>query len=236
MERHTRRLVLRAGLGPSRPCLCARRNGHLRSRAAQRSRLRLAAWPGRPALGGRGYGATAEANRVRVLRTPRGKLGGRRVASTAVCLRTEAAVAAIHGYGSCRGWFGRTAGLECPRRAQRSNRCVRGAGYAAATARRGFAPYTTPAAPRLQHGPVGLYGPRRSRGGPSSARSQAEGRLVPRTSAPAGLTRTSRAEPLSGPWQRAWTPSCPDARIAAINPLSGAAVRAVRGWSCGLCC
>jgi DNA invertase Pin-like site-specific DNA recombinase/peptidoglycan hydrolase-like protein with peptidoglycan-binding domain len=230
MERTHRRLVLRAGLGAltALVVLLAGTGTCVASGAAEPVRLAAMAQAA-PLSEGAGYGATAEANRVRVLQRALGELGwapgridglfGPR--TEAAVLRFQAATGlAVDGAAGPQVWKALGRARRQPLR--------RGAGYAAPSGSRRVRALQQRLRGRgLRPGPVdGLYGPRTEA---AVARFQRAAKL--RVSGAANV-RTWRVLTVASQRPSAERPvaASVDAirpqtlRTTSINPVSGAAV------------
>ena len=229
MERTHRRLVLRAGLGAltALVMLLAGMGTGVASGSVAPERLAAMAQAA-PLDEGAGYGATAEAKRVRVLQRALGELGwapGR--VDGLFGPRTEAAVLqfqaatglAVDGAAGPQVWNALARAQKQPLR--------RGAGYAAANGSQRVRALQQRLQRRgLQPGPVdGLYGPRTEA---AVARLQHAAKLKVSGAADVRtrrvLTRTSQGQAAERPVARSVDAILPQTLpTAAIDPLSGAA-------------
>jgi DNA invertase Pin-like site-specific DNA recombinase/peptidoglycan hydrolase-like protein with peptidoglycan-binding domain len=229
MERTHRRLVLRAGLGAltALVMLLAGTGTGVASGAVGSERLAAMAQAA-PLDEGAGYGATAEAKRVRVLQRALGELGwapGR--IDGMFGPRTEAAVLqfqaatglAVDGAAGPQVWNALARAQKQPLR--------RGAGYAAANGSQRVRALQQRLQRRgLQPGPVdGLYGPRTEA---AVARLQHAAKLkvsgVANVRTRRVLTRTSQGRAAEQPVAASVDAILPQKlRTAAINPVLGAA-------------
>ena len=242
MERTHRRLVLRAGLGAltALVMLLAGLGTGVASGAVEPERLAAMAQAA-PLDEGAGYGANAEAKRVRVLQRALGRLGwapgridglfGPR--TEAAVLRFQAATGlAVDGAAGPQVWNALARAQKQPLR--------RGAGYAAANGsqrvralqqrlqRRGLQPWPGRRAVWAEDG---------GRGGPSSARGKLRVSGAADVRTRRVLSRASQRRAAERPVAASVDAILPQTLLtAAIDPSQEPQMRAVRGWTCGWRC